>query len=305
MRTFLGRAWHWPAAAAMLAVGLLAAFAATSRAASPAATTTTTATTTAATTSTVATTSAPTTTQTPPPSSAAPPTISGTPQVGATLTATNGSWSGTQPTSYTYDWQRCDAHGSSCASISGATATTYVLKTVDAGTTLRVVVTAQSSSGSATSTSVPTAVIAATTQSATTATGCPSVPAGQAVDVTQVAAPARLQIAGFQSNPSRLTREMERFTLRVVVRDTCGHPVRGALVYATAVPFEQVTIPSEQATGADGSVTLAFGRAPRYPASPRQQLLAMFIRARPPGTGTALAGISTRRLVAVPVSLRG
>jgi hypothetical protein len=97
---------------------------------------------------------------------------------------------------------------------------------------------------------------------------------------------------------------MQTFTLRVVVDDTCGHPVKGVLVYATAVPYEQVTIPQEQTTGGDGSVTLTFSRSHRFPASSRQQLLALFIRARSPGRDV-LAGISTRRLVSIPVSLRG
>ena len=50
------------------------------------------------------------------PKNTSPPTISGTPKVGQTLTAANGSWSG-NPTSYGYQWQRCDADVASCASI--------------------------------------------------------------------------------------------------------------------------------------------------------------------------------------------
>ena len=39
------------------------------------------------------------------------PTISGTAQSGQTLTASPGSWSGTQPITYAYQWQRCNSSG--------------------------------------------------------------------------------------------------------------------------------------------------------------------------------------------------
>lgn len=88
------------------------------------------------------------------------PTISGTPAVGQTLTATTGTWSG-KPTGFTYQWERCDVAGASCTSIAGATAQTYVVADADIGATLRVAVTARNASGSRTAPSVPTAVVQA------------------------------------------------------------------------------------------------------------------------------------------------
>jgi Concanavalin A-like lectin/glucanases superfamily len=94
-----------------------------------------------------------------PPSNTAPPSISGTTIDGQTLTASTGTWSGTPPISYAYQWESCDSSGGACSSISGATGSTYVLGDGDVGNTLRVTVTASNSGGSASATSAASAVI--------------------------------------------------------------------------------------------------------------------------------------------------
>jgi hypothetical protein len=97
------------------------------------------------------------------PQNLAPPTIDGEFVVGETLTASPGTWRGSNPV-FTYQWQKCDAHGtaSSCANISGATANVYVPAPGDVGATLRVLVTATNSLGSATKESSPTPIVAST-----------------------------------------------------------------------------------------------------------------------------------------------
>jgi hypothetical protein len=87
-----------------------------------------------------------------------PPTVTGTAQQGQTLTATPGTWSAADAT-LAYQWQRCDAAGANCVAVPGATTSTYAVTAADAGTTLRVVVTATNRFGTATATSVQTAVV--------------------------------------------------------------------------------------------------------------------------------------------------
>ena len=54
-----------------------------------------------------------------PPSNLTPPTVSGTPVDGGTLTSTNGVWNGTEPITFTRQWQRCQSIF--CSDIPGAT----------------------------------------------------------------------------------------------------------------------------------------------------------------------------------------
>lgn len=87
--------------------------------------------------------------------SVVPPTITGTPQLGQTLTANRGGWAG-GPSSFTYQWNHCDAAGANCAPIAGAVASTYVPGTADAGMRITVTVTATNSVSSKPVTSAPT-----------------------------------------------------------------------------------------------------------------------------------------------------
>ena len=87
------------------------------------------------------------------------PSISGTASSGSTLFALNGSWTGSLPLTFTYEWRRCNASGGSCVAIPGETSSSYVVQSADVGGTIVVAVTAKNASGTATSVSSPTGVV--------------------------------------------------------------------------------------------------------------------------------------------------
>jgi hypothetical protein len=115
------------------------------------------------------------------------PAITGTPKVGETLTASNGTWS-ESPTAYQYQWQRCSGTGTSCANIAGATLKTFTVRMIDAGRTYRVVVTAVNADGATNARSAATAAVAANA-AAPVNTAKPSITGDPRVGETLTAAP--------------------------------------------------------------------------------------------------------------------
>jgi hypothetical protein len=83
------------------------------------------------------------------------PKVAGAARMGQTLTATPGTWNAPDAT-FTYQWQRCNAAGSNCTNVAGATSTTYAVTRADAGSTLLVVVKAKARFGASTAPSQPT-----------------------------------------------------------------------------------------------------------------------------------------------------
>jgi hypothetical protein len=82
------------------------------------------------------------------------------PMVGAYVSATVGTWTGTG-NKYAYQWKKCDPKTGFCFTIAGATAALYLVTTDVYGWELRVDVTATNDSGSTTAFSEPTAVVTA------------------------------------------------------------------------------------------------------------------------------------------------
>ncbi len=187
------------------------------------------------------------------------PTISGTLRENETLTASPGVWTGTEPIAYTYQWQRCDANGGNCASVTGATSRTYLVTAADVSRSVRVIVTARNAGGARAATSAPTGVAQ------------PGGPAGQirlpngkiSIPIESMALPARLVIDEVVFSPNPVRSRASTITARVHVADTRNYVVRGALVYMRSLPL-LTTTPPEAATGMDGYVTFRMrARAPR------------------------------------------
>ncbi|HKB92864.1 MAG TPA: hypothetical protein VKC62_01335 [Gaiellaceae bacterium] len=223
------------------------------------------------------------------PSNTRLPSVSGTPQQGATLKVNDGTWTGTAPIRFDYTWQRCDANGNNCSTfIAHAGTTSYTLGSIDVGHRIRVEVQATNSVGSSYVYSAPTAVVAPpkSTQSATT------------VAVKDVSLPDRLVIDQVHFTPNPVMSRNSEIQARFHVSDTKGLSVQGALVFALGLPYGWTYNAPEQATDANGWVTLVIRPTRNMPL--RRGDLVMFVRARKPGD-SLLAGVSTRRLVQVGI----
>jgi uncharacterized membrane protein YgcG len=89
----------------------------------------------------------------PVPSLVSPPSIQGSAVVGQTLTEVHGLWAGS-PTSYSYQWERCERE-QHCSAIPGATGQTYRVQAADVGYTIVVQETAYNSGGPSSPASSP------------------------------------------------------------------------------------------------------------------------------------------------------
>ena len=94
------------------------------------------------------------------PVNTAAPVLSGTPDIGQTLSVTDGTWSGS-PTGFTYQWYRCDANAANCQLIPSAAGSTYVLTGDDTGYRIRGYVTASNANGNGNALSNATTAVGA------------------------------------------------------------------------------------------------------------------------------------------------
>lgn len=224
------------------------------------------------------------------PTNTTAPSISGTPRDGETLTANEGTWTGDEPMTFTYQWQRCDGNGLNCANLAGATARTYDVQTSDVNNRLRVIVTAKNVTGSTSANSQPTAAVAPPEGATRLADGRYSIPA------SSVRLPHRLVVSGVEFVPS-VIRSRDPYTGRFRITDTRGYVVRDAIVLVTGVPLGWIQAPQEVRTNVDGLATIQIQPTTRLRLV-RGGSMVKFIRARKEGDNL-LAGVSSRRLVRV------
>ena len=133
-------------------------------------------------------------------------------------------------------------------------------------------------------------------------TGCPA--GTGTIQVADLRSPARLLIDVQQASPSVATPGTQQLIIRYHVSACGGRSVQGALVYGTAVPYNQLAVPREQATDGNGWARLDFRPLVGYPVSSKQQLIVFFVRARKSGENV-LGGMSTRRLFSVHLNQHG
>lgn len=219
----------------------------------------------------------------------AQPRVTGRAATGEQLRVDNGTWSGA-PSSFAYQWERCNGNGRVCRPIAGATASAYIVRAGDGGRSLACVV--EAAAGTTRRTAFSTAV---------PVSAGPGLPAGAtplrggtySIPVSSVSLPERLIVSAARFAPPVL-RSTAAFSGRFTVVDTRGYFVRGALVLVDVYPYGLVRGTKERPTGDDGTVTITFRPTAKLnPAEDRQLLF--FVRARKAGENL-LAGVSTRRL---------
>ena len=226
------------------------------------------------------------------------PTITGTPTEGQILTASEGSWAGPAPITYSYQWLLCDATGGACVPIIGATAKTFTLTSATVGKTVRVRVTGANTNGSSSVTSVPSAVIAeAAPKSLIKLSNGKS-----SVAAADVKLPARLIVQKFVVQKAQPIRSLDPFRVTFTITDTRGYVVRDALVYVIGLPYNRIDNEPEVKTGQDGTVTMTLSPTSLQPLKTGARLV-IFARARVEGQDL-LAGASSRRLVEVVFGAR-
>jgi hypothetical protein len=147
------------------------------------------------------------------------PAITGEAADMETLTVSNGTWNGTAPLEYTYQWLRCSKKNQGCKPIEGATSATYTLTGDDVAAKVTAVVTVKNAAGQFVATAPLTKKIAPATPR----------PGRDSLEVSQLLPRHRMKVQSVEFGPATL-RPGRRWTAKVVVVDRRGFFVEGAQV---------------------------------------------------------------------------
>ena len=218
------------------------------------------------------------------PASTVLPAISGVVEDRQTLTVSPGTWTGTMPIAFAYQWLRCSTALDGCAPITGATGSTYAVGRDDLGRRLLVTVTATNRGGTATATSALTAHVAAAKPR----------PGSDRLAIEDVAAPNGLVIADVRVGQSSV-RPRGTLTLTVRVTDRRGFKIEGARITVSG-PRGTVLRGATVATDGNGVAVIRLRAGTKLP----RGKLVLTLRVTKPGD-TAVAG---KKSIAVAVAAK-
>ena len=206
------------------------------------------------------------------PVNSAAPVISGSTRTGATLTTTDGSWSGS-PTSYTYQWKRATAASGSYTNIPSATNSTYVLTDADIDKYIKVSVIATNGIGSSTAElSAATAVVSDLPDSVVpTASNPVSTATGFTFSISNYSASYTYVLTTTKGSVSRSTDDVtvtgltagESATVTIAVTRTNYKPASKTVTGSatptttTAAPALSIVIQAPVTTVAQGQLSVA------------------------------------------------
>ena len=226
------------------------------------------------------------------PRNTAPPTISGTPQVDETLRASTGTWTGTQPITFTFQWLRCDGAGNNCVLQPGFADDAYVLRDGDIGKTVRARVIARNARGESSRLTAPSPVV----QGPQGPAGQITLPNGEkSIPVSSVPSNESLVVDQAVFSPNPVRSQTAPFTVRLKVKDTRGFVVRDALVFLRSTPLVTRNA-QDQRTGQDGWLQLTVTPERDFPELRPAYSVQFFVKAFRQGD-PELAGVAGYRLV--------
>ncbi len=226
------------------------------------------------------------------------PSISGSLSPGAALHGDIGTWTGSQPITFTLQWLRCGGRGGNCFDLSGQTSDTYTLGGADSGHTLRIRVVARNRDGKRSVLSGSTGVVSGGSNPN------PGLPPGAiklangeiSIPATSVPATERLVVANVSFSPSPVRSQSTPIAINIKVKDTRGYDVRDVLVFVRSTPLVTST-PPEGRTADDGTITYTVQPNANFPIRNGYNVQ-FFVKAHRQGDNP-LAGIAAYRLVQV------